>query len=204
MHIHHEGKCFHLWNYIFLFVLGSCVAWIFVVNSSLRIKRRKNPTLLSAYAASPEVWDINTVCFLYGFPKGTENVMIFNWLFHVFSALVQQPIRSWNEKEHLWLNHGEGEQLGRKEQLPQAVQASERWSERRHLWDYIPLLNKAIFKKSELGGTTLCCLFVHSYSPKMQPRPRYVGVLLRKKPSLLFSKKGIVIIVTNLLSACFC
>lgn len=77
---------------IFLFVLGGSVAWIFffVFNSSLRIKRRKNPTLLSAYAASPEVLDINTVCFLYGFPKGTENVMIFNWLFHVFSALVKQ------------------------------------------------------------------------------------------------------------------
>lgn len=64
--------------------------FFFVFNSSLRIKRRKNPTLLSAYAASPEVLDINTVCFLYGFPKGTENVMIFNWLFHVFSALVKQ------------------------------------------------------------------------------------------------------------------
>lgn len=73
----------------FLFVLGGWVTWIFVFNSSLRIKRRKNPTLLSACAASPEVWDINTVCFLYGFPKGTENV-IFNWLFHVFSSLVKR------------------------------------------------------------------------------------------------------------------
>lgn len=45
--------------------------------------------MLSACAASPEVWDINTVCFLCGFPKGTENV-IFNWLFHVFSSLVKQ------------------------------------------------------------------------------------------------------------------
>lgn len=40
---------------LFLFVLGGYVAWIFVFNSSLRIKGRKNPTLLSAYAASPEV-----------------------------------------------------------------------------------------------------------------------------------------------------
>lgn len=87
MHIHHEGECFYIWNYfVCLFVLGGCVAWIFVFNSSWRIKRRKNPTLLAAYAASPEVWDINTVCFLYGFPKGTENVMRFNWLSHVLSA----------------------------------------------------------------------------------------------------------------------
>lgn len=32
----------------FFFVLGGCVAWNFVFNSSLRIKRRKNPALLSA------------------------------------------------------------------------------------------------------------------------------------------------------------
>lgn len=88
-HAYSSWRVFLYLKLFFLFVLGGCVAWIFVFNSSLRIKRRKNPTLLSAYAASPEVWDINTVCFLYGFPKGTENVMIFNWLFHVFSALVK-------------------------------------------------------------------------------------------------------------------
>jgi hypothetical protein len=98
----------------------------------LRIKRRKNPTLLSACAASPEVWDINTVCFLCDFPKGTENV-IFNWLFHVFSSLVKQQTQSWNEKEHLWLNHGEWEQLGRKEQLLHAVPTSEGCSEKETL-----------------------------------------------------------------------
>lgn len=124
--------------FVCLFVLGGCVAWIFVFNSSWRIKRRKNPTLLAAYAASPEVWDINTVCFLYGFPKGTENVMRFNWLFHVFSALVKQQTQSWDEKEHLWLNHGAWEQIGRKEQPPRAVQASGRFSERRSLWGYVP------------------------------------------------------------------
>ena len=76
--------------------------------------------------------------------------MIFNWLFHVFSALVQQQIWSWNKKEHLWLNHREGEQLGRKEQLPQADQASEKWSERRRLWDYFPLLNKSESEVAQL------------------------------------------------------
>lgn len=69
-----------------------------------------------------------------------------------------------------------------------------------------PPLNKAAFKKSELGGTAVCYLFIYSSPTTMQPRHGYVGLLLRNKPWLLFSKEGIIIIVTMeylFLSACF-
>lgn len=118
-----------------------CFGWlcglIFVFNSSLRDKkRRKDPTLLSACSVSPEVWDVNSLVSLYGFPKALNM-----WWYLIGCSMSSVPWYNSRydheiRKSICALNHREGEQLSRKEQP--TVQASDKWSERRRLWDYFP------------------------------------------------------------------